>query len=81
MDKRNQLISKLSNAPGLRGKVNAKCIECIYDEKQPGTWRQQIESCASTNCPLYSVRVVPKSDQLGAKAENLCNDLPEKITA
>jgi len=60
MDRREELISREANKPGMRGKVNAKCIECIYDDiGGNGTWRNQVENCASDSCPLYSIR--PKS--------------------
>lgn len=45
----------------LRGAINAKCRECIYDPiAGRGTWREQVEACVSANCPLHPVR--PKSD-------------------
>lgn len=46
-------MAKLS----LRKAVNAKCKECIHDPIcGGGTWRQQVEKCTSSNCPLYAVR-------------------------
>lgn len=58
MDRRQELIKRESDKPGFRGKVNAKCIECIYDNELAGngTWRQQTEDCTATGCPLYSIR-------------------------
>ena len=50
------LIRKHTNKVGLRGKIDAKCIECIYDPYEPGTWRKQVEECTSPSCPLYPVR-------------------------
>ena len=33
------------------------CKGCIYDETQPGSWRQQVEDCPSEkSCPLWPVR-------------------------
>jgi len=59
--KREQLISKQAQKKGLRGKVNAHCISCVYDEKSGlGTWRQQVGLCSVTGCPLYSVRPMPQ---------------------
>lgn len=46
----------LAKSNGLRAKVNAHCVSCIYDDHAPGTWRQQVEACAVTECPLYPVR-------------------------
>lgn len=55
--RRNALIARESAKPGLRGKVNAKCIECIFDpEGGGGTWRQQVAACTAPSCPLYSIR-------------------------
>lgn len=43
----------------LRNAVNAKCRECTYDTKAPGTWREQVAQCAVVGCGLWSVRPVP----------------------
>lgn len=43
----------------LRRAIAAKCKGCIYDETEPGTWRQQVEACEILACPLWGVR--PKS--------------------
>jgi len=59
MNNHDLLIRKHASKPGLRGKIDAKCIECIYDPYQSGSWRIQVEKCSSLTCPLYSVR--PKS--------------------
>lgn len=41
----------------LRQAINAKCKECIYDPVGgSGHWRQQIEACTATSCPLWVVR-------------------------
>ena len=57
MNRQQELIARESAKPGMRGKVNAKCIECIYDGSGGGgSWRQQVQDCTSTTCPLYSVR-------------------------
>ncbi len=59
MDRKQELIAKQSSKPGMRGKVNAKCIECIYDDiGGGGSWRNQAENCTCLTCPLYSVRPV-----------------------
>jgi hypothetical protein len=46
-----------------------KCIEeycksCIYDETQPGSWRQQVEECTIKSCPLWVVRPMTLSTVL-----------------
>ncbi len=55
-DYKQILIDNLVRKPGLRGKVDANCIECIYDPYQDGTWRYQVTICTSPGCPMYSVR-------------------------
>lgn len=57
-DRRQELIDHQAAKPGLRGKINAYCISCIYDQKAPGTWKQQIEGCTVLDCPLRPVRVL-----------------------
>lgn len=36
--------------------IRAKCRDCIYDECSPGTWRQQVDACTSTDCALHEWR-------------------------
>jgi len=43
----------------LRQAVDQKCKECIYDPYQKGAWREQVQACTASDCPLYAVR--PKS--------------------
>jgi len=40
----------------LRAAINAFCRSCLYDPHEPGRWREQIEACTATDCPLYPVR-------------------------
>jgi hypothetical protein len=55
-DYKQTLIHREASKAGFRGKVNAKCIECVYDPMEPGTWRKQTENCPSVGCSLYAVR-------------------------
>lgn len=41
--------------------IAAKCRECIHDPIAAGTWREQVASCVSANCPLHALRPVPQS--------------------
>jgi hypothetical protein len=50
------LIDSHASKKGYRGKVTAKCIECIYDDLAEGNWREQTEGCISRKCPLWEVR-------------------------
>jgi len=43
----------------LRRRIDLQCNECIYDPYDNGTWRQQVERCASGHCALYEVRPLP----------------------
>jgi len=56
---KNEMIVKMVSKPGLRGKIDAKCVECIYDPLDVGTWRQQVARCTSYTCPLRPVRPEP----------------------
>lgn len=56
MNKQEETIRRLIGKPGLRGRIDAKCCECIYDPYQAGTWRKQVEECTGTECPLYDIR-------------------------
>ncbi|QPB72242.1 hypothetical protein D5125_17065 [Magnetovirga frankeli] len=56
--KRLKLMNHQASKPGLRGTINAKCIECIYDPFSEGTWRKQVQDCTSWSCPLFPIRPV-----------------------
>ena len=62
---KDEIIAREAGKNGLRGKVNAKCCECIYDDSggAGGNWRQQVTACTSKQCPLYSVRPVSSSGE------------------
>ena len=47
----------------LRSAIDEKCRDCIYDEAERGGWRQQVEACTITRCPLYEVRCRSKAAQ------------------
>lgn len=48
---------KINKPPrSMRKAINAKCKDCIFDSCVPGTWRQQVEDCTITDCPLWNVR-------------------------
>jgi hypothetical protein len=36
--------------------INAKCKDCNYDNNDVGSWREQVESCKSTDCALWEYR-------------------------
>ncbi len=58
--RRQQVINQELRKGGLRGKINAKCAECIYDPYDKGTWLKQVELCTSPKCPLFDARPTPK---------------------
>jgi hypothetical protein len=53
---KTDIINRESKKAGLRGRVDAKCCECIYDNYSEGTWRKQVEDCSVKTCPLWKVR-------------------------
>jgi len=58
-DKSAITIAKLlKGKPSPRKRIAAMCCECIYDPESmgAGTWRQQVQDCTSTQCPLYPER-------------------------
>ena len=59
-DVAEKVIIREASKAGLRGKINAKCCECIYDPYASGTWREQVENCTSKACPLFTVRPMSK---------------------
>ncbi len=60
-DHKQKLINKLCSKPGLRGRLDAKCIECIYDPIANGTWRLQVKECTSWSCPLFPARPISET--------------------
>ncbi|OOZ35837.1 hypothetical protein BOW52_11105 [Solemya elarraichensis gill symbiont] len=54
--KRQELIEKWVKQGGFRGRINAFCIECIYDPYVKVAWRKQVEKCTAPNCPLFDIR-------------------------
>ena len=62
-DLKSRVITRESAKPGMRGKVNAKCVECIYDDLGGnGTWRKQTEACVAVECPLWPIRPVSSGE-------------------
>ena len=53
---KKNLINRLVSKAGLRGKIDAMCIVCVYDPYQPGTWRSQVARCTCMSCPLHADR-------------------------
>lgn len=55
----------------MRKAINLMCKNCIYDETPGnGTWRQQVEACTATSCPLYPLRPVTIASEDKRAAEN-----------
>lgn len=60
-----------------RKAIDNKCRDCIYDPHAPGTWRQQVEACEVTSCPLHPVR--PRSStRLSPEAYNRYHNTPDR---
>jgi len=59
--------------------INDYCKGCIYDQKAPGTWREQTENCTSgptakAPCPLWSYRPVSVSTVNGNRKTRIVDD-------
>lgn len=48
----------------MRQAINSKCKDCIYDEHDIGTWRQQVQRCSEVDCGLYPYRPITKPRKL-----------------
>ena len=61
-------MSRLS----LRAAIDAMCKSCLYDPGNGnGGWREQVQGCSSSNCPLHPVRPLPvKVTKSGKDARN-----------
>lgn len=48
------------------------CKQCIYDPiGGNGTWRQQVEACTSTGCPLFAYRPLPNYETEEQRAKRI----------
>jgi hypothetical protein len=55
-------------ARSFRAAVNAKCRDCIYDPlAKMGAWREQVEACTATGCPLHSFRPLSFKEPKGTR--------------
>ena len=53
---RDQLVQWLVSKETRQNRINAKCVDCIYDEALGTNWRKQVSDCLVTDCPLYPIR-------------------------
>jgi hypothetical protein len=53
---------------GLRARINEKCRDCVYDEANRGTWREQVYFCTVTDCALWDIRPMPTSENARRRA-------------
>jgi len=84
-DRQQALIQAKIKKGGLRARIDAKCIECIYDPISGfGGWRFQVQNCTGYSCPLYDVRPVSKpktpdlSNQLDDFSSSECNGVSQQ---
>lgn len=75
MDYREQLIAQRVKRNSYKSLLEAKCIECLFEEGAKGNWRKQVEDCTSPGCPLFARR--PKST--GYKGEDNDNESQSNI--
>ena len=62
-DLREATIARLLKKGGLRAHIDAMCCSCVYDPSNGGTWRQQIDACTVTLCPLHAVRATTSASR------------------
>jgi len=43
----------------LRKAADRFCKSCLYDEREPGGWREQVGACTSAACPLVRATTAP----------------------
>ena len=57
------------------------CKECSYDpeDKGAGTWRQQIEACVMSDCPLYEFRPLSRTNSPTLLSGVAKNDTPQDL--
>jgi hypothetical protein len=55
-DIKGKTINSLLKMDKFRGRIDAKCVECIYDPLGSGSLRFQVENCTSFDCPLHNIR-------------------------
>ncbi|MFZ2804321.1 MAG: hypothetical protein WA001_03785 [Patescibacteria group bacterium] len=61
------MASGKTKKPSLRAAINAFCKWCIHDPGcGGGTWRQQVDACEATDCPLHAVRPRSRSTDRAA---------------
>ena len=61
--------------------INLKCKECIYDELDQGTWRQQVKACDIESCALHPYRPMPykpRRQPVQRDSDGMCLPLGEK---
>lgn len=55
--------------PGIRARVNAHCVSCIYDSLVEGSWRQQVSLCTVTSCPIWDIRANTRANSCTSKVD------------
>jgi hypothetical protein len=69
----------------LKKAIEEKCKDCIYDDTKNsglGSWRQQVEACPCTDCPLWPVRpVTVKTRNANRKSKGGDDNIPTQEVA
>ena len=60
--RKDELIARHKAKSGLRGRIDANCIDCVYDPGAPGNWRKQVQECAVDSCPLWDIRARSRAE-------------------
>jgi len=67
---RDQLVAWLASKDTRQNRINAKCVDCIYDEALGINWRKQVSLCTMTDCPLYHIRPMSSTHCDAVEAES-----------
>ena len=69
------IIASQKAAGGLRGRINANCVDCTYDNLAPGNWKQQVQACTIKSCSFWDIRPRSKSKSLLTAKEHSTHPL------
>jgi hypothetical protein len=69
--RKSEVISFILRKPGLRARINAHCVACIYDNQSVGTWRKQVEDCTVEDCSLYDFRAKCRHSAANSNLEHI----------
>lgn len=55
-ERKEVILDRLLSKKGLRPRIDANCVNCIYESSFVASWRSQIEDCTDCVCVFHEVR-------------------------